>query len=83
VTLEFIETRVDFAIIERLGTFTDRFEQERFGIEFRVNAKDIQHDSRGRPIVPTTDNVAIANNEQQLPLVVVVESRKGVDRPSK
>jgi hypothetical protein len=82
VSLELVETRVDLAIIQCLGAFTDRFEQDRFRVEFRVDTKDVQHDSRSGSVITTTDYIAITNDEEQLPFVIIVEGRKRINCPT-
>lgn len=76
---ELVEPRVDFAIVQCLRSFTYRFEQQRFWIKLRVNSKDIHHNPWRGSIVPTTDDVTVADNEDQFAFVVVFEGSKRID----
>lgn len=83
VTFELVETRVDLSVVELLGSFSDGLEEQRLWIQLRVDSEDIEDDSRSRSIVSTSDDVSVAENEHELPFVVVLESRERVERSSK
>ena len=83
MALELIQSRVHLAVVQLLRAFTNRLEQQRLGVQLRVDTKDIQNDSRGCTIVTTTDDVSVTDNEDELPFVVVLESRERVDRTPK
>ena len=83
MTFKLVETRVDFSVVELLGSLSDGLEQQRLWVQLRVDSEDVEDDSRGRSIVSTSDDVSVAENEHELPLVVVLESRERVERPSK
>jgi hypothetical protein len=66
-----------------LRALANRFEHQRFRISCGVNAKDIENDGRCRPFITTADDVPITNDENQLPLVVIVQTSKGVNCATK
>lgn len=82
MTLELIESRVDLAVVERLGAFADRLEKKWFRIQLRVDAEDVQHDTGGCAIISATNDIPVADDEDQLTLVVILEGCEGVDRSS-
>ena len=57
-----------------------RFEEQWLRIKFWVYTKNIQNDLRSRAIISTANDIAITNDEHELPFVVVVEGSEGVDR---
>ena len=80
MSLEFVEAGINFAVVESLCALADRLEEQRLRVELRINAQDVENDTRSRAIVATTDDVAIADDEDELALVIVVQSRQRVDR---
>jgi hypothetical protein len=81
MSLELVKSGVDFSVVELPRAFTDRLEQQGLGIELGVDTENVQHNSRGRAIVSASDDISVANDKDQLALVVVVQGCKGVDRP--
>ena len=73
MTFKLVEARINLAIIELLGAFADRFEQERLGIKLWIDTKNIQNNARRSTVIPTTDDVAVTNDEQEFALVVVIK----------
>lgn len=80
MAFKLVQARIDFPVIQRLGTLTNRFEQQRLRVELRVNAENVQNNSGRRTIVTTTDDIAIANDENQLAFVIIIESSKRINR---
>jgi hypothetical protein len=66
-----------------LRALANRFEHQRFRISCGVNAKDIENDGRCWPFITTTDDVPITNDKNQIPLVVIVQTSKGIDCATK
>jgi len=81
VSLELVKSGVDLSIVELPGTFTDRLEQQGLGIEFRVDAENVQNNSRGRTIVAASNDISVANDKDQLALVIIIQCCKSVNRP--
>jgi hypothetical protein len=79
MSLEFVEPGVDFAVIQLLATLADAPEHQRLGVERRVNAENVEGDAWSRAIVSAADDIAVANEEQQLAFVVVFERGEGVN----
>ena len=79
VSLELVETGIHLSVIDCTGTFPDGLEKQRLWVEFGIHAKDIEDDPGRWLFVPAADDHAVADDEQKLPLVVVVESGEGVD----
>ena len=83
MTFKLVQARIDLAIVELLGTLTDRLEHKRLRIpRCRINAKDVQHNVRRGSIIAATNDVAVTNDEDELPLVVIVQSSERVDGTS-
>jgi len=82
MAFKLIQTGINFTIVELLGAFANRFEQQGFRIKFRVNTQNIQHDTGRSAIIPATNNVTIADDKHKLALVVIVERCKRIDRPT-
>ena len=80
MSLEFVEAGINFAVVESLCALADRLEKQRLRVELRINAQDVENDTRSRAIVATTDDVAIADDEDELALVVVLKASERVDR---
>ena len=66
VPLKLIQPRVKLFIFQRLRSFPNRLEQQRFRIQLWAGPKDIQNNSKSRPFIPTSDNIAIAKDEYEL-----------------
>lgn len=64
-------------------SITDRLEAERLRVDRRIRTKNVEDDLRSRSVVSTSDDHSIANDEEQLPLVVVLESSERVQTVSK
>lgn len=73
VTFKFVQTRVDFAVIDLLRTLGNRLEHERFRVEFGVDTENIEDNSRCRPIVSTANNIPVAYHEDEFAFVVVLQ----------
>ena len=82
MSLEFVEAGIDFAVVESLCTLADRLEEQRLWVKLRVDAQDVEDDARSCAIVATTNDVAIADDEDELALVVVLKACKRIDRAS-
>lgn len=82
MALKLVEPRVDLSVVELARSFTDRLEQQGLWVKFGIDSEDIEDDTRGRPVVAATDDVAVADDKDQLSLVVIVEGGKRVDGPS-
>ena len=80
MSLEFVEAGIDFAVVESLCTLADRLEEQRLWVKLRVDAQDVEDDARSCAIVATTNDVAIADDEDELALVVVLKASERVDR---
>ena len=80
MALEFVEAGIYFAVVESLCALADRLEEQRLRVELRINAQDVENDTRSRAIVATADDVAIADDEDELALVVVLKASERVDR---
>jgi len=83
MTLKLVQSRVDLTIVELLRALANRFEHQRFRISCGINAKDIENDGRCRPFITTANDVPITNDENKLPLVVTVQTSKGVNCATK
>jgi hypothetical protein len=64
VSFKLVQTRIDLSIIQLLRTLTDALEHEWLRIKARVDTKDIQNNSRSGPVVPRTDDIPIADQEE-------------------
>lgn len=82
MTLKFIQSRIDLAIVQCPISLTNTLEQQRLRVQLGVDSKNVQHDSRSGTIISTTDDVAIADDEDELALVVIIERSKRVDSPT-
>ena len=80
MTFELVETGVDLAVVESLHTLSNRLHPERLRIQLRVDAKDVEDDAGCGAVVASTNNVTVADDEDELSLIVIVESRKRIDR---
>lgn len=83
MSLKFIQSRVNLAIVESASTFSDRLEHQRLWVERRVNTKDIEHNTGCGAVVPASSNVPVTDEEDKLTLVVIIERCKGVDGATK
>lgn len=82
MTLKLIQPRVHLSVIELLGSLPDGFKQKRLRIQLGVDSEDVEHDPRRRAVVPASNDVAVAEDEHELPLVVVLERGERVERPA-
>lgn len=78
--LEFIKTRIHLSIIQRLRSLSNRFEQKRLRVQRGIYTQNIQHDPRCGTVIPTSNDIAIANDKDELPFIVVIQSSERVDR---
>ena len=62
-----------------LLTFSEREEAERFRIEVGIDSEDVENDSRRRSVVSGSDDHSVAEDDDEFPLVVVLESSQRVD----
>lgn len=83
MTFELIETTVHLAVVKRLGALADTLEEKGLWVHLGVHAKNVEGDTRGRAVVAATDDVAVADDEDELPFIIVVERGKGVNRSAK
>ena len=79
MTLELVQSRVNLAVVESFGAFADRLEEQRLRIELGVNTKNVGDDTGSRPIVAATCDITVTDDEDKLPLVIVIQGCKGVD----
>lgn len=79
MALELIQTGVNLPVVQLLRTLTNRLEQERLRIKLRVDTENIQDNARRGTVVTATDNIAVADDEDELSLVVVVQIGERVD----
>lgn len=77
---ELIQTRIDFAIIELPRSFADRFEKEGFWVKFGINTKKIQNNTWRGSIISTSNDISIADDEQEFTFVIVLQSCQRVYR---
>ncbi|KAL0769411.1 hypothetical protein CaCOL14_008719 [Colletotrichum acutatum] len=83
VTLDFVQTRVDLAHVVLLLTFTERLEAEGFGVDGIGNTQNVEHDARRRLVVALTDNHTVADNDEELALIVVMHAGDGINGTAK
>ena len=74
-----IRAGVDLANVVLLGSFTEGHEIERFRIQIRISPQNIEDKARGWTIVTRTNNYSIANKEQQLAFVFILDLSEEVD----
>lgn len=75
----FVESSVDLPHVVLLLTFSEREEAERFRIEVGIDSEDVEDDSRRGSVVSGSDDHSVAEDDDELPLVVVLESSQRVD----
>lgn len=83
MSFEFIQPRVDLAVVECLQSLTNRFEQQWFGINLGINSKDIEDNPRRRAIVSASYNITITYNEEELAFIIVIQRGQGINSASK
>ena len=84
VAARLMQARVDLGHVVLLVAVADREEAERLGVDGRVGAEDVEHDLGRRAVVARTDNHAVADDHEELALVVVLELGERVDaRPQR
>ena len=64
VTLDFVETRIDFAHVMLLHALAQTFEAQRFRVDSFIDAENVQHNSWCRPVIALTNNHPITNDDQ-------------------
>jgi hypothetical protein len=77
MALELVQARVNHSIVELPGAFADTLEHEWFRIQARIDAQNIQHNSRSGTIITRPDIISITDDEEEFPLVVILESCEG------
>lgn len=73
MTLKLIQPRIDLRIIHLLAPLSNTLEQQRLRVQFRIHPNDIKHDPGRGSIVSRTDDVPIADDEDEFPFVVILE----------
>jgi len=68
-----VETRVDLAHVVLPCTLTQRDEAERLWLEVGISAKDVQDNAWHRMVIIRTKNVAITDDESELPFIVILD----------
>ena len=63
MTFKFIKSGVDLAVIQLFTALSDAPEHQWLRVERRVNAENIESDTWCGPIISTTDDVAVADEE--------------------
>jgi hypothetical protein len=76
-----IQPRIDLSIIQLLAPFANTLEEQWLRVQRRIHPKDVEDDPGCRSIITRTDDIAVANDKDELALVVIVENRERVDRP--
>jgi hypothetical protein len=64
-----VQTRVHLAHVVLFRPLSKRNEREWLRVQIRVGTEDIKDNTGGRPIVATSDNHTVVNDEQELPLI--------------
>ena len=72
--LKLVETRIHLSVIDCTRTFSDGLEKQGFWIEFGIHAKDVKDDSGRWQFITAANDHAVANDEKEFPLIVIVES---------
>src|SRR5690606_5039464 len=65
-----VQPRIDLAHIMLLRSLSQTHKAQRLRVEIRISTKNIKHNTRRRPVVPTTNNHTIANDQQKLALII-------------
>lgn len=82
MTLKLVQPGVYLSIIQSLRPLSYTPKQQRLRIPIRIHPQDIQSNPRRRPVVPASNNVPIADDEDEFPLVIVIERSKRVNGTS-
>ena len=77
-----IETRVDLTHVVLPRTLTQQDEAEHLWLEVGISAKNVQNNARRRTVITRTENVAITDDESELPFIVILELRERIDSPA-
>jgi len=77
-----VETRVDLAHVVLPCTLTRRDEAERLWLKVGISAKNVQNNARRRTVITRTENVAVTDDESELPFIVILELRERIDSPA-
>ena len=80
MTFELVQPRVNLPVVDLLRAFTNGLEHQGFRVQLRVDTEDVKNNTRSRTVVAASDNVTVADDEEKLPLVVVVQRGQRVDR---
>lgn len=80
MTSVLIQTSVDLTHVVLLQSLAEREERERLRVKVGINTQDVERNSRRGSVVARTDDVAITDDDDELPLVVVLEARQRVNR---
>jgi hypothetical protein len=73
VALKLVETRVNLAVVELLTARADRLERKGRRINLGINTKNVENNLGGGTIITLTNDNTIANDTDELALVVVLE----------
>ncbi|KAI6770917.1 hypothetical protein HG531_009772 [Fusarium graminearum] len=83
VALKLVQTRVNFTVVELLGTVANRLEGKRRRINLGINTENVENNLGCRTIVAFTDDDTITDDTDKFALVVVLKSRQRVQCLSK
>jgi hypothetical protein len=83
VTLVFIETGVDLAVVELFTSLAERLARQCRWVHLWINSENVQNDLRGGTVISATNNHTVTNDEDQLSLVVILQSSERVETLAK
>ncbi|TFK16673.1 hypothetical protein FA15DRAFT_412493 [Coprinopsis marcescibilis] len=76
-----IQPTIHLSHIMLLRLLSQTHKAQRLRVQIRIHPKNIQHNPRRRPIIPTPHNHPIANDQQRLALIIILELRQTINRP--
>ena len=79
MTFKLVESRVDLSVVKRFGALADGLEEQWLWVKLGVNAEDIKNNTGRCAVITTSNDVSVANDKNQFPLVIIVERRERVD----
>ena len=79
VTGALVQARVDLAHVVLLHPLSQRVEAQGLWVQIRIRAEDVKHDARCRAVISGTDDHTVADDKQQLALIVILELGQRVD----
>src|SRR5690242_16535528 len=79
VAFEFVETRVDLAVVELLTAFTDGPEGKSRRVDLGIDTEDIQNNLGSRAVVTTSNNHSVADDADQFALIVIGKCSQRVE----